>query len=93
LGKALLTEKEVEGMSLRHKKLFLFNLGNAYFLSGNYADAKRRYSECINSEPARELRVRAYNNLGLACWWHKNPLFGEKVEGGETVDADYRQSR
>jgi tetratricopeptide (TPR) repeat protein len=61
-------------MSLRHKKQFLFNLGNAYFLVGNYSDAKARYSECIESDPNTQLKVKAYNNLALACWWHKNPL-------------------
>ena len=34
-------------MSLRHKKQFLFNLANAYFLVGNYRDAKAKYSECL----------------------------------------------
>jgi len=44
LGRALLTDKEVDNMSVGHKKQFLFNLGNAYFLVGNYSDAKARYS-------------------------------------------------
>lgn len=65
-------------MSLRHKKLFLFNLGNAYFLVGNYADAKIKYSECLETDPNHDLKVRAYNNLALACWWHKNPVVMEE---------------
>jgi hypothetical protein len=65
-------------MSLKHKKHFLFCLANAYFLVGNYGDAKARYSECIDNDPSRELKVRALNNLALACWWHKNPLFPHK---------------
>lgn len=60
-------------MSMKHRKQFLFLLGNAYFLLGNYADAKAKYSECIDSDPGPELKVRAFNNLALACWWHKNP--------------------
>lgn len=68
-------------MSLKHKKQFLFNLGNAYFLVGNYADAKAKYSECLESDPNSEMRVRVLNNLGLSCWWHKNPLVSdEEVE-------------
>lgn len=68
-------------MPLRHKKQFLFNLGNAYFLMGNYSDAKARFSECIESDPNPLLKVKALNNLALACWWHKNPLVAsEEVE-------------
>lgn len=51
LGKALLTEREVEAMSLKHKKVFVFNLANAYFLVGNYADAKAKYSDCLSQDP------------------------------------------
>jgi tetratricopeptide (TPR) repeat protein len=85
-------------MSLKHKKQFLFNLGNAYFLAGNYADAKSKYSECLESDPNPEMRVRVLNNLGLACWWHKNPLVSEEsVESfkhkAETIDSEFKQTR
>jgi hypothetical protein len=66
-------------MSLKHKKLFQFNLANSYFLVGNYADAKSKYFECLSNGPDSDLKSRIYNNLGLACWWHKNPLFDEKI--------------
>lgn len=62
-------------MSLKHKKLFQFNLANAYFLVGNYIDAKSKYFECLSNTPDNELKSRVYNNLALACWWNKNPLF------------------
>ena len=84
-------------MSLKHKKVFQFNLANAYFLVGNYADAKIKYSECLASDPDAELKSRVLNNLGLACWWHKNPLFDEKTietqRNQEQIDSDYKQSR
>ena len=38
-------------MPIKHKKQFLFNLGNAYFLVGNYSDAKAKYSECLENDP------------------------------------------
>lgn len=31
-------------MTLKHKKQFQFNLANAYFLIGNYKDAKVKYA-------------------------------------------------
>lgn len=34
-------------MPISHIKLFNFNLANAYLLSGNYMDAKNRYSKCL----------------------------------------------
>jgi tetratricopeptide (TPR) repeat protein len=98
LGKALLTEKETESMSLKHKKEFLFELGNAYFLVGNYADAKSKYSECLDTDPSNELKSRVLNNLGLVCWWQKNPLFPEKVIESQklkidNIDSDFKQTR
>lgn len=47
LGRALLSEREADNLTLKHRKLFLFNLANAYFLVGNYPDAKLRYAECL----------------------------------------------
>lgn len=64
-------------MPISHYKLFQFNLANAYLLLGNYNDAKARYSKCLETDPQGKLKSYVYNNLGLACWWHKNPL--EKV--------------
>ena len=46
LCKALLL-KEKDDMPILHIKLFNFNLANAYLLSGNYMDAKNRYSKCL----------------------------------------------
>ena len=85
-------------MSLSHKKQFLFNLANAYFLLGNYADAKARYGQCIEADPNPQLKTRAYNNLALACWWHKNPLLPEQqVQAADhrmdMVDGEFRQTR
>lgn len=61
-------------MPLSHIKLFNFNLANAYLLAGNYTDAKNRYQKCLEADPQGKLRSYALNNLGLACWWHKNPI-------------------
>lgn len=85
-------------MSLKHKKQFLFSLGNAYFLVGNYADAKVKYSECLDSDPNPEMRVRVLNNLGLACWWHKNPLVPDEnaeylKNRVDLIDSEFKQTR
>jgi tetratricopeptide (TPR) repeat protein len=85
-------------LTLKHRKLFLFNLANAYFLVGNYEDAKRRYSECLESQPGSDLKAKAYNNLALACWWSKNPLVAEQQvqpakHRGSSVDSDFKQAK
>lgn len=94
----MLTDKEQEMMSMAQKKWFLYLLGNAYFLVGNYGDAKARYSECMDSDPGADLRWKVYNNLAVACWWHKNPLFpGKVVESSthqaELIDSQFVQTR
>ena len=61
-------------MPIAHSKLFLFNLGNALLLLNDYTEAKNKYSKCLEADPQGRLKAYAYNNLGLACWWHKNPF-------------------
>lgn len=73
LCKALL-QHEKEDMPIIHAKKFAFNLANAYLLSGNYIDSKKRYSQLLESDPQGTLKAYILNNLALACWWHKNPL-------------------
>ena len=73
LAKALL-QYESSSMPNSHIKLFNFNLGNAFLMAGNYSDAKVRLRNCLESDPQGALKVFAFNNLGLCCWWHKNPL-------------------
>ena len=65
-------------MPISHSKEFEFNLANAYLLEGNYPDAKKRYWSCLDSEPNPKLKSWATNNLAIACWWHKNPMFGTR---------------
>jgi hypothetical protein len=99
LGRALLSDREADSLSLKHRKLFLFNLANAYLLVGNYPDAKLRYGDCLESQPSPDLKHRLYNNLALACWWGKNPLvadrqnFQPEKHRGSSVDSDFKQSR
>jgi hypothetical protein len=50
-------------------------LGNAYLLVDNFADAKRKYGEVLELKPLAELRGKTLNNLSVASWWHKNPMF------------------
>jgi len=50
-------------------------LGNAYVLVENYADAKKKYGEVLEMKPSHSIRGKTLNNLSVACWWHKNPLF------------------
>ena len=59
-------------------KLFQFNLANAYLLAGNYEDAKKKYYEMLDADPQGYVKAYAYNNLALACWWHKNPIFSNE---------------
>ena len=73
LAKALVQQKSLK-TPLSYVKLFNFNLGNAYLLAGNYTDAKKRLRTCLESDPQGSVKPFAYNSLGLACWWHKNPL-------------------
>ena len=61
-------------MPLAHVKLFNFNLANAFLHSGNYTDAKRRYEKCLEKDPLGRVKAYAYNNIGLAYWWQKNPV-------------------
>jgi hypothetical protein len=51
LGKALLSNKEKDLIPIAYVKQFTFNLGTAYLLKENYADAKARLRECLMSEP------------------------------------------
>lgn len=94
LCKALLL-KEKEDMPNSHIKLFNFNIGTAYLLAGNYTDAKNRLSKCIDTEPLGKLKSYAYNNLALACWWHKNPieLVRDNIESADNskVEKDFSQ--
>ncbi len=50
-------------------------LGNCYLLVDLYPDAKKKYSETIEMKPQHNIKGMAFNNLAVACWWHKNPLF------------------
>ena len=61
-------------MPAPHVKIFNMNLGITYLLAGNYEDAKKRLSKCLESDPQGTTKAYALNNLGLACWWHKNPF-------------------
>lgn len=67
IGKALLSPGEIEKIPLSFQKIFIFNLGTAYFLNGNYVDAKARLRECLGLDPNPLLKAMALNNLGLAC--------------------------
>ena len=50
-------------------------LGNAYLLVDNLPDAKKKYGEVLEMKPFDSLRGKTLNNLAVACWWHKNPMF------------------
>lgn len=50
-------------------------LGNAYLFVDNYADAKRKYGEVLEMKPTPQLRGKTLNNLSVASWWQKNPMF------------------
>ena len=84
LAKALLSEKERIDMPNISVKQFEFNLANAYLLSGNYQDAKSKYSQMLDANPQGNLKSYAFNNLGLACWWHKNPPYIENDGGSDS---------
>jgi len=64
---------------------------------GNYADAKIKYSECLENQPKDDLKIKIYNNLALACWWNKNPLIVSDKDlhkiniSSELIDSDFKQ--
>lgn len=90
MGKALMSEEERKDIPLVYQKDFLFNLGTAYLLNGNYADSKKVFRECLNMKPQLELRARLLNNMAVSYWWHKIPLY-EMLDNKENnaVNSDY----
>lgn len=50
-------------------------LGNGYLLIGNNPDAKKKYGQVLEMKPTHRLKGMIMNNLAVACWWHKNPLY------------------
>lgn len=75
-------------MPVSHVKIFNMNLGIAYLLAGNYEDAKNRLSKCLQADPQGKIKSYALNNLGLACWWHKNPLDNMKTTEDASRDNE-----
>jgi len=88
MGKALLSESEKANLPLIYQKQFLFNLGTAYLLKGNYVDAKNRLRECLAMQPNNLLKGYALNNLAVASWWHKFPNFSTLPEEEEEGSLD-----
>jgi tetratricopeptide (TPR) repeat protein len=84
-------------MPIGHSKLFQFNLATAYLLAGNYNDSKSRFWRCLETDPQGRLKAYLYNNLALACWWHKNPLEQIRDEAEildrEKVEKDFLQTK
>ena len=58
-------------------------MGNGYLLVDNFADAKKKYGEVLEMKPSHGLRGKTLNNLSVASWWHKNPLFPVQGEGSK----------
>lgn len=48
-------------------------------------------------KPSHILRGMTFNNLAVACWWHKNPMFpspAAKVEYEEVrLNRDFNQTK
>ena len=40
------------------------------------------------NENNKTLKGFTYNNLGVACWWHKFPNFREFPESSESEEED-----
>ena len=83
LSKALLSESEIGKIPIVYQKMFLFNLGTAYLLKGNYVEAKFRLRECLMQQPNTFLKGYALNNLAVASWWHKHPNFRPESDDEE----------
>ena len=83
LGKALLSENEIKKIPIAYQKTFIFNLGTAYLLKGNFVDAKARLREALTMDPNNFLKGFALNNLAVASWWHKHPNFREEENEDE----------
>ena len=55
---------------------------------GNYVDSKKKYGEVLEMKPTNKLRGITMNNLAVACWWHKNPLYKDVI-----TDMEYEEAR
>ena len=90
MGKAQMSEEEKDNIPIVYQKQFLYNLGTAYLLNGNYADAKKVLRSCLNMQPKGILKANCLNNLAVAYWWHKVPShdFLDNKQNHE-VNADY----
>jgi len=85
-----MSEEEKDNIPIVYQKQFLYNLGTAYLLNGNYADAKKVLRSCLNMQPKGILKANCLNNLAVAYWWHKVPShdFLDNKQNLE-VNADY----
>ena len=45
----------------------------------------------LDANPQGNLKSYAYNNLALACWWHKNPIIEEETADTAT-EKDFNQT-
>jgi hypothetical protein len=97
LGKALLSESQINNLPINNEKHIRMLLGNAYLLVENYPDAKRKYGEVLEMKPSHTLRGMTFNNLAVASWWHKNPMFpshASKFEYEEVrINRDFNQTK
>jgi hypothetical protein len=49
-------------------------------------------------KPTANLKGKVLNNLSIACWWHKNPIFPKetsvRLEYEEArINRDFKQSK
>lgn len=88
----MLSENERSKIPPAYQKIFAFNLGTAYLLKSNFADAKSRLRECIMMDPNPLLRGFALNNLAVACWWHKHPSFRDIEDEDEEGSISEKNS-
>lgn len=90
MGKALMSEEEKDDIPQVFQKQYLFNLGTAYLLNGNYSDSKKVLRSCLNMDPKGSLKARCLNNLAVSYWWHKVPN-SDLVENkdNEEVNKNY----
>lgn len=49
----------------------------------------------LDADPQGNLKSYAYNNLALACWWHKNPIHStaSAEHSSSKVEDDFNKTK
>ena len=71
LGKALLSEIQIEKLPFNYENEYKFLLGTMYSLNKNYIDADQKLRSLITTTNNFNLKGLALNNLSVNLWQNK----------------------